>query len=93
MPKSLKDRFDEDKDFQAYIEKLPELLTFVQKITTKCPLFEAGGSRQLVPSQPIQITQKPRYVGVLKSTFVRNPDKTAQVILHHNRHRTPSTSQ
>ena len=45
MPKILKERFDQDRDFQAYIEKLPELLTSVQNITTKCPLFEAGGSR------------------------------------------------
>ena len=49
MPKTLKERFDQDIDFQAYIKKLPELLTFVEKITTKCPLFETGGSRQRIP--------------------------------------------
>ena len=53
MPETLKERFDRDRDLQAYIEKLLELLTSVQKITTKAPLFEAGGSRLTVP-QPSQ---------------------------------------
>ena len=29
MPKTLKERFNQDYDFQAYIEKLPKLLTSV----------------------------------------------------------------
>ena len=80
MPKTLKERFDHDDDFHAYIEKFPELLTSVQKITTKCLLIKASGSRHLIPPQPGQIIHKSRSVGVIKSTFVRNPDKIAQVV-------------
>ena len=80
MPETLKERFDQDSDFQAYIEKLPELLTSVQKITTKCPLIKASGSRQLIPPQPGQIPQNLRSMGIIKSTFLRNPDKTSQVV-------------
>ena len=79
MPETLKERFDQDIDFQAYIKKLPELLTFVQKITTKCPLFETGGCRQRFP-QLGQIPQRPRIVAMLKSTFLRNPGKTTEVV-------------
>ena len=45
MPKTLKRRFDQDGDFQAYIENLLKLLTPIQRITTKCPLIEVSGSR------------------------------------------------
>ena len=48
MLKTLKERFDQDGDFQAYIEKLPKLLTSVQKITTKFPLIEASASLQIL---------------------------------------------
>ena len=80
MLETLKERFDRDRDFQAYIEKLSDLLTSMQKITTKMPLFETGGSRKPAPSQPSQIPQKLRFVGVITSKFVRNPDKTSQVV-------------
>ena len=77
MPESLKERFDQDGDFQAYIEELPELLTSIQKITTKCPLIEANASRKILSQKIGQIPQKPRSVGIIKSTFLRNPDKTS----------------
>ena len=79
MSETLKERFDQDKDFQEYIEKLPELLTSVQKITTKCPLFEASGSRLPAP-QPGQVPQRPRTVVVISSTFQRNPENQAEVV-------------
>ena len=80
MPETLKERLDQDGDFQAYIEKLPELLTSVHKTTTKFPLIEASASRQILSQQIGQIPQKPRSVGVIKSTFVRNLDKTSQIV-------------
>ena len=43
MSETVKEKFDRDRDLQAYIEKLPELLTSVQKLATKAPLVEAGG--------------------------------------------------
>ena len=55
MPKTVKERFDQDRDFEAYTKNLPKLLTSIQNITTKCPMFEARGSRQLIPPQPGQI--------------------------------------
>ena len=51
MPKTLKEQFDHDGDFQAFIEKLPELLTSVHKITTKCPLIESNSVRQILSQQ------------------------------------------
>ena len=54
MSETLKEKFDCDRDLQTCIEKFPELLTSVQKLTTKAPLFEAGGSRLITP-QPGQI--------------------------------------
>ena len=79
MPKTLKERFDWDRDFQVYIKKFPELLTSVQKITTKCPLFEAGGSRLPAP-QPSQVPQRLRTVAVISLTFQRNPNNQAEVV-------------
>ena len=55
MPETLKERFDQDGDFQAYIEKLPKLLTSVQNITTKFPLIEASVPRQILSQQIVQI--------------------------------------
>ena len=49
MSEAVKEKYDRDRDLQAYIEKLPELLTSVKNITTKAPLFEAGGSRLPTP--------------------------------------------
>ena len=40
MPKTLKERFDQDIDFQAYIENLLELLTSIQKITPSVPCLK-----------------------------------------------------
>ena len=54
MSETLKEKFDRDRDLQEYIEKLPELLTSVQKLSTKPPLFEVGGSRLPAP-QPGQV--------------------------------------
>ena len=79
MPETLKERFNWDIDLQAYIEKLSELLTMVQKLSTKCLLFEVGGSR-LPARQPDQVPQRPRTVAVISSTFQRNPDKQAIVV-------------
>ena len=49
MLETLKEKFNRDRDLQAYIEKLPKLLTSVQNLTTKAPLFEVGGSRMTAP--------------------------------------------
>ena len=46
MSEAMKEKYDRDRDLQAYIEKLPEIFTTVQKLSTKSPLFETGGSRQ-----------------------------------------------
>ena len=46
MLEAVKEKYDRDRDLQAYIEKIPEIFTMVQKLSTKSPLFEAGGSRQ-----------------------------------------------
>ena len=79
MSETVKEKFDRERDLQAYIEKLPELLTSVQKITTKYPLFETGGSRMTVP-QLGQILQRLRDFATASSTFERNPDKEAEVV-------------
>ena len=49
MSETMKEKFDCDRDLQEYIEKLPELVMLVQNLTTKAPLFEAGGSRLTTP--------------------------------------------
>ena len=46
MLQAMKGKNDRDRYLQAYIEKLPEIFTTVQRLSTKAPLFEAGGSRQ-----------------------------------------------
>ena len=51
MPETLKERFDQDGDFQAFIEKLPELFTSTQKIITKCPLSVSSSARQTLAQQ------------------------------------------
>ena len=79
MSELLKEKFNCDKDFQAYIEKLPELLTSIQKLSTKAPLFEFGGSRIPTP-QLGQVLQRLRIVAVISLTFQRNPDKQAEVV-------------
>ena len=43
MSEAVKAKFDKDRDLQAFIEKLPEIFTSVQKLSTKSPLFEVGG--------------------------------------------------
>ena len=79
MLETVKENFDRDKDLQEYIEKLPELLMSVQKLTTKAPLFEASGSRLTAP-QPGQILQRLRTFAIVNSTFERNPDKEVEVV-------------
>ena len=56
-----------------------ELLTSVQKLSTKAPLFEFGGSRIPTP-QLGQVLQRLRIVAVISLTFQRNPDKQAEVV-------------
>ena len=46
MSEAVKEKFDRDRYLHAFIEKLPDIFTSVQKLSTKAPLFEAGGSRQ-----------------------------------------------
>ena len=79
MSETLKEKFDRDRYLQAYIEKLPKLLMLVQNLTTKAPLFEAGGSR-LTASKPSQVLQRPRTFAIASLTFERNPDKEAEVV-------------
>ena len=43
MSEAVKEKFDKERDLQAFIEKLPEIFTSVQKLSTKSPLFEVGG--------------------------------------------------
>ena len=76
MSETVKEKFDRDRDLQEYIEKFPQSLTSVQKITTKAPLFKAGGSRLIIP-QHGQILQISRTFAIASSTFERNPDKEA----------------
>ena len=45
MSEAVKEKFDRDRDLQEFFEKLPEIFTSMQKLSTKAPLFEAGGSR------------------------------------------------
>ena len=51
MPETLKEQFNQNDDFQEYIETLHELLTSVQKITTKFPLIEASAPRHILSQQ------------------------------------------
>ena len=44
MSEVMKEKFDQDRNLQDYIEKLPEIFTKVQKLSTKAPLFKVGGS-------------------------------------------------
>ena len=74
MSETMKENFYHDKDLQAYIEKLPELLTSVQKLSTKAPLFKFGRSRLPAP-QPGQVLQRSRTVEIISLTFQINPDK------------------
>ena len=46
MLEAVKEKFYRDRDLQEFIEKLPEIFTSVQKLSTKAPLFEASGSRK-----------------------------------------------
>ena len=79
MLEAMKEKFNQDRDLQDYIEKFPEIFTKVQKLSIKAPLFEVGGSR-LPVSQPGQVLQRPKMVAIISSTFERNPDKEAEVI-------------
>ena len=74
MSETLKEKFDRDRDLQAYIEKLSEIFTTVQNLSTKAPLFEVGGSR-LPATQPGQVPQSLRTVVVISSMFQRNLNK------------------
>ena len=47
----------------------------VQKLSTKAPLFDAGGSRQ-----PGQVFQRLNTFATVTSTFERNPDTEAKVV-------------
>ena len=79
MSETLKEKFNHDRDLQAYIEKFPELLTLVQNLSTKSPLFEVGESR--IPSpQPGQVLQRLRMVAVISSTFQRNLNKEVEFV-------------
>ena len=79
MSVTLKEKFNRDRDLKAYIEKLPELLTSAQNISTKAPLFKVGGSRIPTP-QPSQVPQRPRNMAAISSIFQRNPDKEATIV-------------
>ena len=50
MSEAMKENFYWDRDLLAFIEKMLEIFMSAQKLSTKAPLFEAGGSRQ-----PVQI--------------------------------------
>ena len=43
MSEAVKEKFDKDRDLQAFIEKLPKIFKSVQKLSTKSPLFEVSG--------------------------------------------------
>ena len=75
MLEAMKEKYDRDRDLQAYIEKLPEIFTTLQKISTKAPLFEAGGSKQ-----PGQVLQRLNTFATVTSNFERNPKKEAKFI-------------
>ena len=75
MPEAVKEKYDRGRDLQEYIEKLPEIFTMVQKLSTKAPLFEAGGSRQ-----PGQVLQRLKNFATMTSTFERNLDKESEVV-------------
>ena len=64
MSEAVKEKFYRDRDLQAFIEKLPEIFTSIQKLSTKAPLFEAGGSRQLG-----QVLQGLKNFATLNSVF------------------------
>ena len=75
MSEAVKEKYNRDRDLQAYIEKLPEIFTTVQKLSTKVPLFEASGSRQLG-----QVLQRLKNFTTVTLTFERNLDKEAEVV-------------
>ena len=73
MSKAVKEKFDRDRDLQAFFEKLPALFTSTQKISTKAPIFTSRGH------QPGQGTQSP-IVATISLIFERNLDKESKVI-------------
>ena len=79
MSKAVKENFDRDRDLQAYIEKIPEIFTMVQNLSTKAPMFDVDGSR-LPVDQPGQVLQQKKTVAIISSMFERNPDKEAPII-------------
>ena len=89
MLEAMKENFNHDRDLQAYIKKIPEIFTTVQKLSTKAPLFDVDGSR-LPISQPIQVLQRQKTAVIISSTFQRNPDKEAQVVAHQTTSITPT---
>ena len=68
MSKEVKEKFDKDRDLQAFIEKLLELFTSAQNISIKAPLYMASGY-QLGPES------QSRTFATITSTFERNPEQ------------------
>ena len=76
MLEAVKEKFDKNRYLQEFIEKLLEIFTSVQKLSTKSPLFEVGGYQ---PGNELQS----RTFATITSTFERNPNKEAKVTAHH----------
>ena len=86
MSKAVKGKFNKDRNLQPFIEKLPEIFTSVQKISTKSPLFEVGGYQ---PGHEFQS----RTFATITSTFERNPNKEDEVTARRTATITPTVPQ
>ena len=81
---AVKEKFNKDRDLQAFIKKMLEIFTSAHKISTKAHLFEVDGY------QPRHEFQS-RTFATITSTFERNLDKEAEVTTSRTVTITPTT--
>ena len=87
IPGTLKEKIDKDVELQRFINNFPNLFLKAHHINTTHRLVESISSRQsLLP----QTSSPPSVIGLIKSSYICNPDPTSTIVTTHNSSFTPT---
>ena len=90
MSETLKEKVDKDVDLQQFINKILNIFLKYQQINTTYALTESCSTHQLLTQPRLPQQQTPKVVGIIQSTVLRNPDKSAQLVAARNSSFTPT---
>ena len=93
IPGTLKEKIDKYAELQQFINNLPQLFRNAQQIKTTHKLTDSSSTRQSLTQQTDQVSPQPKFAGLIRSSFIWNPDKTSEVVVAQISSFTPSISK